>query len=152
MVTKTGQQAQAPAKGAVEGRVMRSVTKSAAEKGAGFRRTATTGPTNPRGMRSKVTVRGQTTLPSGIRKVLDLEAGAEIQYEVRGDHVVLRKAVETVGEDPAVGSFLDFLERDMVAHPERLTPVTESLVARLRRLTEGVEVGKNERIEGPVAL
>jgi antitoxin PrlF len=102
-------------------------------------------------LHSKVTGRWQTTLPSGVRKALGLDAGAEILYEIRGDYAVIRKA-EPEGEDPVVVAFLDFLEGDMRAHPENLTPVTESLVARLRGLTEGVEVRHDEQIEGNVAL
>ncbi|HEU4557290.1 MAG TPA: type II toxin-antitoxin system PrlF family antitoxin [Longimicrobium sp.] len=55
-------------------------------------------------------------------------------------------------EDPVGSSFLDFLERDMREYPDKLAPVTVGLVARLRALTEGVEVGRDEQIEGPVAL
>jgi hypothetical protein len=54
--------------------------------------------------------------------------------------------------NPKVGAFLDLLEREIVSHPERLVPVTEEFVARLRELTRGVHVGPDEAIEGPVAL
>lgn len=104
-------------------------------------------------LRSKVTGRWQTTLPSGVRKALGLDAGGEIEYEIHGDKVVIHRVTHREEEvDPVVSAFLDFLERDMREHPEQLTPVTEGLVARLRSLTEGVEVGRDERIEGPVAL
>lgn len=104
-------------------------------------------------LRSRVTPRWQTTLPSGVRKALGLDAGGEIEYEIHGDKVVIYKVtLAEQGEDPVVSSFLDFLERDMREHPENLAPVTRGLAARLRSLTEGVEVGRDERIEGPVAL
>ena len=103
------------------------------------------------GLLSKVTARWQTTLPSGVRKALDLDAGSQIRYEVQGDSVVIRKAVGS-SEDPVVEAFLAFVERDMLEHPQSLTPVTEAFASRLRKLTQGVEVGSDERIEGPVAL
>lgn len=105
-------------------------------------------------VRSKVTARGQTTLPSGVRKSLGLGAGTEVAYEIRGDHAVIRKAVEDPEEreDPIVSAFLAFLERDMTEHPENLMPVTQDLAARFYGLTEGVVVDVDERVEGPVAL
>lgn len=103
-------------------------------------------------LRSKLTQRGQTTLPSGVRKALGLAAGAEIRYEIRGNRVVIWNGAEDEHEDPVVAGFLSFLERDMQTHPERLVPVTESFAARLRGLTEGVGVDRDERIEGEVAL
>lgn len=104
-------------------------------------------------LRSKVTDRWQTTLPSGVRKALGLAAGGEIEYEIHGNTVMIQRATPAEDEgDPVVASFLDFLERDMREHPRNLAPVTQGLVARLRSLTEGVEVGRDEKIEGPVAL
>ncbi len=40
----------------------------------------------------------------------------------------------------------------MREYPEKLTPVTEALVAHLRSLTEGVKVERDEQISGPVAI
>ena len=55
-------------------------------------------------------------------------------------------------EDPALGPFLDLLERDIADHPERLQLLTHAFVERLRRATEGIEVDPYAPIEGPVAL
>lgn len=55
-------------------------------------------------------------------------------------------------EDPALGRFLDLLERDIHDHPERLQPVTRAFVERLRRAAGGVEVDPYAPIVGPVAL
>ena len=40
---------------------------------------------------SKVTARGQTTIPKPIRESAGLREGDLITFEQRGDHVVLRK-------------------------------------------------------------
>lgn len=39
---------------------------------------------------SILTSKGQTTVPSCIRKALHLKAGDRIQYEIKGDTVVIR--------------------------------------------------------------
>ena len=40
---------------------------------------------------SKVTARGQTTIPKPIREATGLREGDLIGFEQRGDHIVLRK-------------------------------------------------------------
>ena len=40
---------------------------------------------------SKITSKGQTTVPRQVRAALNLTAGDRIIYEVRGDHVVIRR-------------------------------------------------------------
>ena len=59
---------------------------------------------------------------------------------------------DDVEQDPVVSAYLAFLEQDMVAHPERLAPLTEDELTRLRRLTEGVEVRDDDVIPDDVTL
>ena len=40
---------------------------------------------------SRVTSKGQVTVPKQVRKSLQIAAGDSLVYELRGDHVVLRK-------------------------------------------------------------
>ncbi len=103
-----------------------------------------------KGLRSKLTERGQTTVPSGVRKALGLQPGEEIGYEVRGDIVVMRRAAP--GEDPVVSRFLEFLEADMMENPRTLTPFTERFAARLRMAAQGAVAEDDEILEGKVAL
>lgn len=42
--------------------------------------------------------------------------------------------------DPAVDAFLDFLARDMAAHPEHIAPLSESPITRIKELI-GHDVG-----------
>lgn len=52
---------------------------------------------------SKVTAKGQVTIPKGIRDELGLEAGAYVMWETRGDEVVMeRAAVSTEDEFEAL--------------------------------------------------
>jgi antitoxin PrlF len=102
---------------------------------------------------SKITAKAQTTLPSGVRKALGVGPGDNLAYVVEGDHAIIRKAPEPPAEeDPALGAFLDLLERDISEHPERLQLVTQEFYDRLRRATEGVEVDPYAPIEGPIDI
>ena len=105
-------------------------------------------------LQSTVTARSQTTIPNGVRKALGIEPGDRLEYVIEGDRAVIRKAARLGNDDhdPAVGAFLDLLERDIAEHPERLQPMTHELADRMRRLSAGIEVDLDEEIEGPVAL
>jgi antitoxin PrlF len=54
--------------------------------------------------------------------------------------------------DEVLDAFLDFLDRQIQDHPERLRPVTAELRNRMRSLATGVGVDFDEKIEGPVSL
>jgi len=47
-------------------------------------------------------------------------------------------------DDPMIASFLAFLNRDMLAHPESIKPLDENLLRRIASLVEGVEVDMDE--------
>jgi antitoxin PrlF len=72
---------------------------------------------------SKLTDRYQTTVPSGVRKQLKLGKG-----------------------DPALGAFLDFMEADIKAHPERLRAFDGALHDRLKTLVGDVDVDLDEAL------
>jgi antitoxin PrlF len=91
-------------------------------------------------IQSSVTERFQTTIPKGVREALGLRRGDTLAYEVRGEEVVVRRHPETEGDDPALTGFLDLLERDIAARPERLQRAPEALVRRARELVDGVEI------------
>ena len=91
-------------------------------------------------IQSSVTERFQTTIPKGVREALGLRRGDTLAYEVRGEEVVVRRRPEQEGDDPMLVAFLDLLERDLAAHPERLQRVPDALVQRGRELVDGVEI------------
>ena len=74
-------------------------------------------------LRSKVTTKSQTTLPSGVRKALRVASGDELEYVIEGDHAVIRKVIDADAEDPVLGAFLNLLAADMADHPGRLRRV-----------------------------
>jgi antitoxin PrlF len=54
------------------------------------------------------------------------------------------EAAVSMGEDPVLGAFLAFLEKDMTLNAERLQPLQSGPLARAAALTEGIAVGDDE--------
>ena len=48
---------------------------------------------------SKITARGQTTIPKRIREAADLREGDVLAFEIEGDHLAVRKVRSRVGGD-----------------------------------------------------
>lgn len=88
---------------------------------------------------SKLTDRYQTTVPSGVRRRLNLGKGDRIRYCVAPDGRVFIEPVREEG-DPALGAFLDLIEADIRANPARLAAFDGSLRARLAALVGDVAV------------
>ena len=49
---------------------------------------------------SKLTSKGQTTVPQSVRTALRLNKGDELIYEISGDRVIITKARDLIGFDP----------------------------------------------------
>ncbi len=99
---------------------------------------------------STLTDKGQTTVPKSVRKALGLNAGDRIAFHVGEAGVSLRRADEA--SDPAIGSFLAFLARDIERHPENLKAFPPELKKRLAGLVDGTAVDLDSAIEGNVDL
>lgn len=89
---------------------------------------------------STLTDRYQTTVPEPVRRALKLARRDRIHYTIRADGEVVLTRAGVSGEDPVLGQFLGFLERDIAAHPERLQALDPGLVQRLQSLVNGIEV------------
>src|SRR5947209_10632018 len=101
---------------------------------------------------SKITARAQTTLPSGVRKVLGLETGEELGYIIEGNSVRLVNASILDRDDPALSAFLEFLARDLKEHPEHVTAFPPSLLQRATAVAADVDIDHDSDIEGAVAI
>jgi antitoxin PrlF len=66
--------------------------------------------------------------------------------------VVAAQAPANDEEDPVGLAYLAFMEKDMKAHPDRIQPLSKQLVARVRRLTEGVKVDDSYRLPDNVTF
>lgn len=79
--------------------------------------------------------RGQTAIPSSIRKHLGLSGGGKIEYEIdeEGQVVIRSKPDPAVGAsddvDPALQPFLSLLERDIAQNPTQLEPMGSDFLA-----------------------
>lgn len=84
---------------------------------------------------STLSDRGQTAIPSSIRKHLGLEGGGKIEYEIdEAGQVVIRPKPEAAvpvsdEADPALRPFLSLLEQDIEQSPIRLEPMASEFVA-----------------------
>lgn len=97
---------------------------------------------------STLTDRYQTTIPSSIRRALNLQARDRIQYHVLDSGDVVLKRAETKEEpDPVVCQFLAFLEADMSQQPQNLQALTTETFAEARTLTQGVEIDLDAPLE-----
>lgn len=101
--------------------------------------------------RSKITAKGQTTVPKAVRRALGVSYGGEIAYVVdEGGRVSLVAAQEET--DPVIDGFLAFLARDMAENPAHLTAFPTALAERMTALTAGMRFDPDEEIDGDVTL
>lgn len=96
---------------------------------------------------SKITAKGQTTVPEAIRRALGVETGDRIVFRVEDGRVMLTRAEKADSADPALESFLQFLERDIQRRPEALTPLDDQLMRRIDDLVDGLEIDLDDPIE-----
>lgn len=101
--------------------------------------------------RSKITAKGQTTVPKAVRQVLGVSYGGEIAFVV-DDRGVSVQGVESEEADPVIAAFLGFLEQDMLRNQHNVVAFPRSLPERMAALTEQIEIDLTHDIDGPVAL
>jgi antitoxin PrlF len=89
---------------------------------------------------SRLTSRYQTTVPASVRRRLKLQKGDSIGYHIDADGRVFIAPVERNPADPALGPFLALLAADIATHPERISPLPQSLIDRMRDLVGDVTV------------
>ncbi|MFW8595980.1 type II toxin-antitoxin system PrlF family antitoxin [Cribrihabitans neustonicus] len=97
---------------------------------------------------SKLTDRYQTTVPAGVRKQLKLGKGDQIRYCTEPSGRVYIEPVCSDEEDPVLGAFLDFVEADIKAHPDRIRAFDGALHDRLAALVGDVDVD----LDAPLSL
>jgi len=97
-----------------------------------------------------ITSKGQITLPKPIRQALGVDYGGKVAFDLRGSQVIVTRADDAAHEDPAIGSFLALLEKD-IRTGQHLCALPDDLVqAMLATLTQPVDL--DAEIEGDVAL
>jgi antitoxin PrlF len=97
-------------------------------------------------LESTLTDRYQTTVPDAVRRALRLGKRDRIRYLVQDNgSVVLQRAGED--GDPVLGTFLEFLARDIAKHPEHVSAIDAGLARRMRSLTKGIKVDLNAALD-----
>jgi antitoxin PrlF len=97
-----------------------------------------------------ITSKGQITLPKPIRQALGVDYGGKVAFDLRGSQVVVTRVVDESHEDPAIGSFLSLLEKD-IQSGHQLTNLPDDVVQAMM-ITLKRRVDLDEEIEGDVAL
>ena len=99
---------------------------------------------------STITSKGQTTVPKAVRQALGVDYGGRIAFHVGDDGVTITSAEPQ--EDPAIGTFLDFLADDIKRRPEAVKALSSELAARITALVGAQPVNLDDEIVGDVAL
>ncbi|TCK07190.1 type II toxin-antitoxin system PrlF family antitoxin [Marinobacterium mangrovicola] len=89
---------------------------------------------------STLTDRYQTTVPDAVRKALNLGKREKIRYTIQPDGQVLLSRADQDESDPALGSFLTFLAKDIQSNPQRLQSATPELLSRIQTLVGDIDV------------
>lgn len=97
-----------------------------------------------------ITSKGQITLPKPIRQALGVDYGGKVAFDLQGSQVIVTRADVPSHDDPAIGSFLALLEKDIRSGQHMCTLPDELVHAMLATLTQPVDLAAD--IEGNVAL
>jgi len=98
---------------------------------------------------SKITAKGQTTVPKSVRRALGVDYGGKIAFRVEGGRVTVRNTASE-HRDPVLLAFLKLLEKDIAAG--NVKPLPKSLVAKMKRIAREVPVDLDEPLVGEVDL
>ncbi|MBK6998701.1 MAG: type II toxin-antitoxin system PrlF family antitoxin [Rhodoferax sp.] len=97
-----------------------------------------------------ITSKGQITLPKSIRQALGVDLGAKVAFDLRGSQVVVTRVEDELHQDPAIGSFLALLEKDIASAQNITTLPNELALAMLSAIKRTVDW--SEEIDGDIAL
>lgn len=97
---------------------------------------------------SKITSKGQMTLPKTVRAALGASTGDIVRFVAEDGKIVIELASEDSVEDPAVEAYLDILEGSI----QTATDFPADLMNTIRALTAGIEVDLEAPIEGDVVI
>jgi antitoxin PrlF len=99
---------------------------------------------------SKITSKGQTTVPKSVRMALGVGAGDEIAFRVDGNRVFVTR-LEKAHRDPALGAFLVRIEQD-IAKGRNVHTLPSAVVTAMKKARKSATVDLNEPLVGDVAL
>ncbi len=93
---------------------------------------------------SKVTIRGQTTIPAPVREALKLKPGLDnIHYEILPGGQVFMCRLGDEQEDHTMNAFLRFLDADIQNNPQKTRPFD---IQQGKKLVAGMDVNIDDEI------
>lgn len=101
---------------------------------------------------SKITGKGQTTVPKRIRDMLGVRFGDEIVYRVTDDGAVMVESARQSTDEAAIDAFLAFLSNDIKLRPEAIVPFDPVEMERRAKLLEGVDVDLDGDFRGATPI
>jgi antitoxin PrlF len=99
---------------------------------------------------STITAKGQTTVPKSVRRLLGVDGGGKISFRIEKGRVSVH-SVEREHRDPALGAFLEMIEKDISAG-RNLHTLPKGLAAAMRKFAGEVKVDLDDTLNGEVAL
>ncbi len=97
---------------------------------------------------SRITAKGQTTVPKAVREALGVDYGGRIAFRMEGERVTVHRVGEDA--DPAIAAFLAMLEGDIAAGNVR-AELPQDVVRALDEVA-GLEIDPDEKIAGEVEI
>ncbi len=97
-----------------------------------------------------MTAKGQITVPKPIRQALDAHAGTKVTFELHENGQVVVSRADAEHEDPAIGAFLNLIEKEIEAGrgvEEISGDVAHEMLEHAR-----LDIDLDEPIEGDVDL
>ena len=93
---------------------------------------------------SKVTIRGQTTIPAPVREALKLKPGQDsIHYEILPGGQVFMCRLGDEQEDHTMNAFLRFLDADIQNTPQKTRPFN---IQQGKKLVAGMDANIDDEI------
>jgi antitoxin PrlF len=99
---------------------------------------------------SKITAKGQTTVPKAVRRALGVDYGGRIAFRIEQGRVTVRRA-EAEHRDPALRGFLKLIAAD-IAGGRNVKDLPADLQRSLRKALKQGEIDLDAPIEGDVEL
>lgn len=97
-----------------------------------------------------ITSKGQITLPKPIRQVLGVDAGGKVAFDLHEDGQIVVSRADAEHEDPAIGTFLDLLAKD-IETARHVQGLPDDL-ARAMLEQAGRDISLDQEIDGDVVL
>jgi antitoxin PrlF len=96
---------------------------------------------------STITATGQTTVPKAVRQALGVDYGGKIAFRIERGRVTVHNP-EAEHRDPALGAFLELMEKDIAAG-RHIRDLPAELAVAMRHAIRHVEVDLNAPLESP---